>query len=155
MPAMLEDLFDTDSLIEVIAEGWTPTRVAEYCDVPIREVKAFYKRNKDAILSRREVVSDAEPIVESEEGTDEERIANLWVSSKYKRLVKYQRVADILLEAIAAGALDATTLREARSFMMYVATELGQIPNRGSASSNIDGDTASYEIVGVDMGALS
>jgi|ERR1700754_356146 len=156
--AMLEDQFDSQSLIEVIAQGWTPSRVAEYCNVSTREVKDFYKRHVLAITLRKEqylAESESEEITESAEGTDEERIGNLWVSSKYRRLVKYQRVVDILLENIEEGQLDATTLREARSFMMYVATELGQIPNRGSASSNIDGDSASYEIVGVDMSALS
>jgi len=150
---MLEDLYATDTLIDAIVEGWSPTRLAEYCDVPIREVKQFYKRHKETIQERRD--THGETIAESEDGTEEERISFLWVASKYKRLKKYQDVADILLTNISKGQLDATTLREARSFMMYVATELGQIPNRGTGSSNLDGETATYEVVGVEMGALS
>jgi hypothetical protein len=163
---MLEDQYESDTLISAIVEGWKPSELAEYCDVPIREVKQFYKRHRYIIEERKEEhnaeqlrlaeeESHPDTITESEEGTEEERISSLWISSKYKRLKKYQRVADILLDDIEDGKLDATTLREARSFMMYVASELGQIPNRGSGTANMDGETASYEVVGVEMGALS
>lgn len=153
---MLEDQYESDTLIDVIAQGWSPTRVAEYCDVPIREVKAFYKRHKNEIQERRESLHEnEEEITESEEGTEEERIDTLWISSKFKRLQRYQKIAEKLYTDAMNGQLDATTLRELRSFMMYVANELGQIPNRGSAASNLAGETASYEIVGVDMDALS
>lgn len=162
---MLEHAYDTDTLIAVIVDGWSPTRLAEFCEVPVREVKAFYKRHKGDIeiarlardLDKDEFPSsvDHEEITESEEGTEEERISKLWISSKYKRLQRYQRVTDKLLELIEGGAFDATTLREARSFMMYVANELGQIPNRGAGIANMDGETATYTITGVDMEALS
>ena len=91
----------------------------------------------------------AEQAEQMEEPLEEGQLAGFWITSKSARIERYQAVADELLKAIAHGKGDATTLREARSYMMYVANELGQLPLRGAKTD--DGSEVSYMINGVDV----
>ncbi len=136
----------------------TATQIAaayEYSVEELRDFAAEYLHQIEEchfeMTSAAEDIAAAVADVEEElaEPVDEAKLEGYWITSKEKRIARYQDVADGLLRAIANGAWDATTLREARSYMMYVANELGQLPLRGAKTD--DGSEVSYMINGVDV----
>ena len=74
-------------------------------------------------------------------------LTDLWSTRKSQRILRYQMVIDMLF-LIRPNEWDSTVIREIRSYLGAIAEELGQIPNRGSATDGED-TKATYEIVGV------
>ena len=138
----------------------TATQIAAAYEYSIEELRDFTAEYLHQIeechfemSSAAEEIAAADAAVAEElaEPLDEAKLQGYWITSKEKRIAKYQEVADGLLTAIISGKqYDATTLREARSYMMYVANELGQLPLRGAGKSE-DDSAVSYTINGVDV----
>ena len=149
-------LTEEQSLIEDIASklykakelmlsyGLTRQELLDFRDAHIGEIEVAYKANLEAAVHDAVDAS----IVEGEPPSID--LNTLWITKKSQRIQRYQ---DIVEELINGNHNDATSLREIRSYMSSVAEELGQLPNRGSAT---DGEEtkATYEIVGVDPNDL-
>lgn len=91
-----------------------------------------------------------EEIEEDSESISPQQLDDLWITKKFERLKRYQDIAGRLIEMTKRPGylLDATTLREIRSFMRYGAEELGQLLHRGSGEQG--GTSVNYTIDGVD-----
>ena len=147
------NLSETDRalLINAIAgrEG-TARKLAKRFGTTVEDLKSFVEENREAIELAKEALGESEQ--DSDEPTPTQ-LSELWIASKFDRLLKLQRVADLLYDQIADGVNDPTVLREFRSYTYAAANELGQLLHRGSGDSG-SGDTVSYEISNVDMEAL-
>lgn len=116
----------------------------------LEEIKQFVNKHRKELETARAAIEQTR--AEIDENADDERAAPLlWIRNQTNRLHIYQTMVEMLYAA-ARITFDSTVLRELRSYMFYAAQELGQLQHRGSATGG--GDTASYELVGVDMEAL-
>lgn len=109
--------------------------------------KSLAKEYGCTVSELREFVEDNEEAINRIRDKEANQDGELWIVDKTERIRRYQEVVDELLEI----GLDSTTLREIRSYMRYVAEELGQL-KVGSAE---DGASVSYTFTGVDMDDLS
>lgn len=148
---------DIQPLIQVIASRvLTAAQISERFGYPVEELRAFVDEYTHAIEEKRwQLEDEANEQAPDLDLVPQEQLEGFWITNKTKRIEKYQAVVDALLQAISAGGFDAVTLREARSYMMYVATELGQIPLRGQGKNTDEDENAAFELVGVDMGRLT
>jgi hypothetical protein len=149
---------DRDALIYAIAskEG-TAKELAWKYGHTVEDLREFVNDYQHYIEEVRYEIEQAQQIAANidkidqlgqvETGIDLGKIDDLWISSKYKRLKRYQQVVDQLM---ASKYMDATTLREIRSYMHYAAEELGQLLNRGAGQSADSESTVKYSIDGID-----
>ena len=145
MPLMIAS-DDREALIyEIASRNFTAKELASKYSTDIATLKAFVEENREEIEETRqeEFESDDEDLTPSQ-------LKELWITNKYERLKRYQKVADKLLNV---KVHDATSLRELRSYMRYAAEELGQLLHRG-AGQNADDSSVKFEIEGIDMEKL-
>ena len=124
--------------------------------MPVEALRAFVAEHEDSIRQLAEQ-GDIEAQQDAETPDDivpPDVLDELWISKKSERLRRYQAICDELYYRCtggdARGLVEATTLRELRSFMRYAAEELGQLLHRGSGEMS-EGSTVSYTLPGVDM----
>lgn len=147
-------------IVAIATRTRTGKELAETFGYAIDELRAFVEEYRHQIEEARHEFEEAakevaDKVLEDDSApVPEDKLEGFWITNKEERIERYQTVADGLLKAIKAGAWDATTLREARSYMMYAANEMGQIPLRGQGKNEGD-DDVSYNINGIDMGALT
>lgn len=140
---------DRIALINAIAtrEG-NARQLANRFGTTTDELRSFVADNREAIELTKQALGSTE---ESGDEVTPTQLGELWISNKYDRLQRYQKVADYLFENYKT--LDPVVLRELRSYMMAAANELGQLLHRGSGEGN-SGDTLSIDIAGVDMDTM-
>lgn len=148
------ELSDVDrvALINAIAgrEG-NARAIAKRFGKTVAELRAFVEENREALELAREAIEASSQ--EDMRTVPPASLAELWISRKLDRLHRYEKIADYLYEDIMSGSTDPAVLREFRSYCNAAAQELGQLLHRGSGE-NGDGQRASYEFPGVDMGRL-
>jgi hypothetical protein len=114
----------------------THAQIAKHFDTTREAVSLFKKRN-------------AVYIEEMQQKRDDE-LAGLWIADKLKRVAEYERdVEDINDVHDQEGAeLDSLLLTRKHAALRNVAEELGQL------KETVRVETATYQVEGVDMGAL-
>lgn len=152
-------------IVAIATRVKTARELADQFGYEVYELREFTEEYRHQIEEARwEMESEAKKLADKFLADQQEELLaearalqelNLWITSKEERLRRYQQVADGLLKAIENGSWDATTLREARSYMAYVANEMGQIPQRGvNRADGDEGTDVSYNINGIDMEML-
>jgi hypothetical protein len=131
-----------------------PTDVRDFAQEHLEEIKeenqrqlAEEERKLLSQLNRITRLAALENLTDTEEEEDRKTISSLWVSSKYERLKRYQFVLEHMLLNFS---LDPVLIREIRSYLNDVAEELGQLPNRGTASDNEE-SVVKYTLEGVNL----
>lgn len=118
------------------------------------QLREFVAENRDEIAAMAEALASNE--TSSDEPTPTE-LDQLWITKKFERLLRLQKLAEIQYQDAATGDLEgvelSTALREFRSYLMLAANELGQLLHRGSGDSGTS-DILSVEIEGVDLNNL-
>ena len=115
----------------------------------LRKFVDMYKDDLEGLVSKTSEQT-SKPI--SSEPTPEQ-LDDLWVSQKFERLKRIQRVADDLFKQLQSDVNDAVALREFRAYMVTAANELGQLMHRGSGDAGT-GDSLAIEIPGIDMESM-
>jgi hypothetical protein len=124
-------------------------------DAHIEEITNASNVNVEAITVEdieTEIVNRSMSIGELLSQLSDVDITALWIAKKSQRILRYQTVVDVLFRT-PLEKWDSTTIREIRSYLAAVAEELGQVPNRGSATDGED-TRATYTITGVDPDEL-
>jgi hypothetical protein len=140
---------ETAQLIESIAtrEG-TAKQIAKWYGVTVDELRMFVAANQDALLEYRDTGPERQPQRSTE--PDPMELSDLWLTNKFERLKRLQRVADACLEEIESGAVDQALMREFRSYLALAANELGQLLHRGSGEGT-ENTLLEVDMVGIDM----
>lgn len=116
------------------------------------QLKEFVTENRSQI--QRIADGEPEPEPEKEEVVTPEQLDDLWITNKFQRLRRMQKVAEETEDMIFAGGMTpaelSTAIREFRSYLMLAANELGQLLHRGSGEAGT-GDSLHIDIQGVDM----
>lgn len=139
---------ETEQLIAAIAtrEG-TAKEIAKWYGVTVAELRAFVDAHKDELEDYR---SDAYQPTKGMSEPEPTELSDLWLTNKFERLKRLQRVADATLDQIEMGTVDQALLREFRSYLALAANELGQLLHRGSGES-AEGTVLEVDMVGVNM----
>lgn len=135
-------------LNDIASRQYSGMQLARMYETTKEELKEFIEENRRTLEGLVKQETEQTPIATNE--PDPTQLDELWVSQKFERLKKLQRVADVLYQDIIFGNGDATNLREFRSYLMAAANELGQLMHRGSGDAG-SGDTLGIEIEGVNM----
>lgn len=150
-------MFDLDpqtkvQLIEDVAlRRGTAQELSDKYAVPINELREWAKENQFLLkLAAKTFEEEQEKLSET---VTPKQLSELWISKKFDRLLRYQKIADALELLIDEGSTDPTVLREFRSYCLAAANELGQLLHRGAGESS-DGATVRYNFGNVDMDAL-
>lgn len=150
---------DKQALINAIAsrEG-TARDLAKWYDITTADLRQFLDDNREAVEMTRQALEIAEEeTTHTSADVTPKDLDELWITQKIARLRRYEIICDYLFaQAIGgrlAGADWSTALREFRSYAIAAANELGQLLHRG-AGENSEGDTASYDIVGVNIDTM-
>jgi len=142
---------DAALLINDIAlRAGTASELAAMYDVDVEELRVFAENNMDAIKIAKEHYERTSEETEVTEQPTPTQLDDLWITQKFQRLWRIQKIAERLEKD---AGYDAMAAREFRSYLMLAANELGQLLHRGSGDSGT-GDTLSVDIQGVDMDAL-
>lgn len=129
----------------------TAKEIAEWYGVTVAELREWVRGHTEVLEAYEEPseVPSSEP--------DPTELADLWITNKFERLKRLQRLADVQYRECVDGRLVgtelATGLREFRSYLALAANELGQLLHRGSGEA-AEGETLQVEIPGVDLGAM-
>ena len=139
---------ETAQLIASIAtrEG-TAKQIAKWYGVTIAELRRWVAEHRDELEAYSEP-SESEPERRTE--PDPQELSDLWITNKFERLKRLERVADACLDEIENGGVDQALLRELRSYMALPANELGQLLHRGSGESS-ENALLEVDMVGVNM----
>ena len=143
---------ETAQLIRAVAtrEG-TAKEIASWFGVTVAELREWVDEH------RAELEAYEEPSEARASEPDPTELADLWITNKFERLKRLQRLADVQYRECESGRLMgaelATGLREFRSYLALAANELGQLLHRGSGDA-AEGETLQIEIPGVDLGAM-
>lgn len=139
-------------ILDIASREYSTTALCDMWQCTKEDLQAFVANNRMSLeLARQEMEQGEE---ESTSDPTPTHLDELWISKKFERLYKLQRVADLAYAAIEAGSYgDSTLLREFRSYLTLAANELGQLLHRGSGEA-ADGDTVTYEFKGIDLDAL-
>lgn len=141
----------SDGRLELIAaiasKQHTGAQLAEMFGRTVPQIRKFVEDNRKEIEAAHLLMN----LLQDELPLDDESGPKLWITDKNKRLLIYQKMAELLFVS-ARITFDATVLRELRSYMYYAAQELGQLQHRGSATG--DGNTTTYEIPGLNLELL-
>ena len=144
--------------------GMTVTELRAFADANWRELQAA-RNSYLAQTPDYPEPADAEESTDDDEEEDEStrdqvtptQLDELWITSKFDRLLRYQIIADQLYKKVkeggSVGSEYATELRELRSYMLAAANELGQLLHRGAGDA-ASGDTLGIEITGIDLETL-
>lgn len=145
---------DRQALIRAIVrrEG-TAKELAERFGYTTKGLREFVAQNGAELVTARERIADAEA---NDEPTPEQ-LDDLWITKKFERLRRLQKLAEIQYRDATTGNLVgpdlSTALREFRSYLALAANELGQLLHRGSGDSGTS-DPLSVVVEGVDMEKL-
>lgn len=130
-------------------------KLAELYECTVDELRLFVEANKPAIEAEHRRLT--EPPQEDPAAVSPSQLDELWISNKFERLKRLQKVADDSYDQLFGAGMTpaeyATAMREFRSYLMLAANELGQLLHRGSGDAGT-GDSLSVSIEGVDMDAL-
>lgn len=145
-------------IIAIASKEWTASELALQFGHTIEDLRTFTSNNIEAIeLAHEELLDKAEDNALSNVDPQDSaevtptQLDDLWITKKFERLWRYQRIADALFDMACSG--DSVATREVRSYMRAAADELGQLLHRGAGESG-ENDYLSVDIQGVDMGAL-
>lgn len=134
-----------------------PTDVREFASEHIEAIKeenqrqlAEEERKLFSQLNRIARLAALDSLTETEPEEERKSISSLWVASKYERLKRYQFVLEHMLLNFT---IDPVLIREIRSYLNDIAEELGQLPNRGTATDDEE-SIIKYTLEGVDLGKL-
>jgi hypothetical protein len=135
---------------DIASRKFTANELCSMWGLPIDDLKSFVDNHRMAI----ELAAQA-PDESTEDTTlTPKQLDDLWITKKFERLNKLQKVADLAYAAIVSGSYaDSTLLREFRSYLTLAANELGQLLHRGSGEA-ADGDTVTYDFRGIDLDNL-
>ena len=145
---------DRITLLNAIAsrEG-TASQISKWYGIPVPDLKAFVKANKDELERIREELLANEADETTDPGTvSVADLDKMWITQKPARIARLQHIAELLFEEAKRDPTDSTILRELRSYLQLVANELGQLLHRGAGDSG--SDALNVEIFGVDMEKL-
>jgi hypothetical protein len=152
----MEEMTSADriALVNAIAgrEG-TASQIALWYDTSVEWLRSFVEDNREELEETRLRILEAESEVEQSSDTiTPVQLDDLWITKKFDRLKRLQKIADLLYEEAQHDPTDSTVLRELRSYLVAAANELGQLLHRGSGESGTD--SLSVDIQGVDLDNL-
>ena len=149
---LIEDIASREYTAKELEDKYGLDRDAllDFRDTHIEEITLVRKRLDEDAAIAAELGDRDIPIWELLRQLSDVELSSLWIIKKSQRLLRYQTIVDLLF---TTRDHDATTLREIRSYLSNAAEELGQLPNRGSATDGED-TKASYTIIGVDPDEL-
>lgn len=142
---------ETALIQDIAIRAGTAKEIAKWYGCTVPELQAFLTENREVIEAYASEHTNRQPLRSSEPTPTE--LGDLWVTNKFERLLRLQRVADATLEQIETRGVDQALLREFRSYLALVANELGQLLHRGSGES-AEGETLEVSITGVDMDTM-
>lgn len=122
---------------DIATRAGTGKQIARRYGLTLAALKRFVAENMDEL----------EAYSEPPEPTD---ITDLWISNKFERLKRIERVADAVGDVIERGGVDQALIREYRSLLALAANELGQLLHRGSGE-NADSTLLEVDMMGVNM----
>lgn len=150
---------EEDELVkDLLTRAGTAAEIAKWYDLTKEELTTYVASHRERLEALREKAEnpEAQP-AESDATVTPEQLDQLWISNKFERLKRAQRAADILYADIETNKLQgaelSTSLREFRSYCMWVSNELGQLMHRGSGDAG-SGDVLGLEFVGIDINSL-
>ncbi len=143
---------------DIATRAGTAKEIAKWYGTTATELRAFTEAHRAQIQTVAATLESSESSdLSAADSLTVKELDALWISKKVERLNRYEAIADKLfhecMSATASGSDYATALRELRSYMVATANELGQLLHRGSGDAGT-GDTASYDIPGVDLEQL-
>jgi uncharacterized ferritin-like protein (DUF455 family) len=152
----IEEMANADRALlisDIAARKYKASELAIYWQIPLDDLKAFVQEHRAMIEAEAERLNSPE----QPDTVTPQQLEDLWITNKFERLKRLQKVAETTYNAITDGSQStaelAIVVREFRSYLMLAANELGQLLHRGSGESGT-GDSLSVEINGVDMGDL-
>lgn len=147
---------EENALINAIAlRVGTAKQLSERYGIPVPELREFAAANMDRITrAKARLEGNEEPEPAGGNSLSARQLDDLWITKKFERLKRLQKVAEEAEAMISDGGISAAEMtmavREFRSYLMLAANELGQLLHRGSGDSASD-DVLSVEIAGVNM----
>ena len=129
--------------------GKTLAKMYACTTADLRKFTEMYKEDLERLVSK---TPEQTPKPKSNE-PDPTQLDELWVSQKFERLKRIQRIADDLYQQLIFDINDAVALREFRAYMVSAANELGQLMHRGSGDAG-SGDVLSVDIPGIDLESM-
>lgn len=153
------NLSDVDRLrlIDDIARrAGTAKRLGKLYGMSMSELQSFVEDNREQLEIAREAaeldaLENQDPPTTRDSQPTPTQLSELWITNKFERLLRYQRVAEALYKNAKYG--DQVATREFRTYLRAAAEELGQLLNRGAGEA-ADGDVLSVDIKGVNMETL-
>ena len=131
---------------ELAAREGTARQLADRWNCTTAELREFVDNNREELERIRQQLATEQ----SAHTVTPTQLDELWITSKFQRLMRIQQVAEKLQRH---AAVDNMAAREFRSYLTLAANELGQLLHRGAGES-AEGDTLRVDISGVDLETL-
>lgn len=126
----------------------TAKDIAKWYGVTVAELRRWVAEHRDELDAYSEA-AESEPERHTE--PDPQELADLWITNKFERLKRLEKICDAIMQEIEFGAgVDQALLRELRSYMALASNELGQLLHRGSGDSQ-ENTLLEVDMVGVNM----